>query len=215
MLACAAALVGLAACQPAEGADESTRTVTDTTATAVRANLPLDTAIFGGGCFWCMEPPFDKLKGVVSTTSGYIGGTVDNPTYKQVSAGGTGHAEVVQVVFDPARVTYAKLLTVFWRNIDPVTANRQFCDGGDQYRSAIFFHGEAQGVASRASKTALVQSRRFSKPIVTEVVAASKFYRAEEYHQDYYKKNPVRYKYYRGRCGRDDRLKELWGKPVS
>jgi len=175
---------------------------------AVRAAL--DTATFAGGCFWCMEPPFDKLKGVVSTTSGYMGGTVHNPTYEQVSAGGTGHAEVVQVVFDPSRVTYRRLLEVFWRNIDPVTPNAQFCDKGSQYRSAIFSHGDEQDEAARAAKQALQQSGRFKQPVVTEVVAAAQFYAAEGYHQDYYKKNPVRYKFYRGRCGRDARLAKLW-----
>lgn len=175
----------------------------------------LDTATFAGGCFWCMEPPFDKLPGVVSTTSGYMGGTVPDPTYEQVSAGGTRHAEVVQVIFDPARVTYARLLDVFWRNIDPITPNRQFCDGGDQYRSAIFYHDEAQQAAARTTKADLDGSKRFNKPIVTEVVAAARFYPAEAYHQDYYTKNPIRYKFYRGRCGRDDRLAELWGKPAS
>lgn len=176
---------------------------------------PLDTAVFGGGCFWCMEPPFDRLSGVLSTTSGYTGGTLVNPTYKQVSNGGTGHVEVVRVIYDPARVSYARLLDVFWRNIDPITANRQFCDAGDQYRSAIFFQNEAQRAAAVASKTAIERSRRFNRPIVTEVTAGAQFYAAEEYHQDYYKKNPIRYKFYRGRCGRDDRLKELWGKPVA
>jgi len=176
---------------------------------------PLDTAVFGGGCFWCMEPPFDRLSGVLSTTSGYTGGTLLNPTYKQVSNGGTGHVEVVRVIYDPARVSYARLLDVFWRNIDPLTANRQFCDAGDQYRSAIFFQNEAQRSAAVASRTAIEQSRRFNRPIVTEIAARARFYPAEEYHQDYYKKNPVRYKFYRGRCGRDDRLKELWGKPVA
>ncbi len=170
----------------------------------------LDTATFAGGCFWCMEPPFDKLKGVVSTTSGYMGGTVHNPTYEQVSSGGTGHAEVVQVVFDPSRVTYPRLLEVFWRNIDPITPNAQFCDKGSQYRSAIFTHGEAQNATALAAKQALQKSGRFKQPVVTEVVAAAQFYAAEGYHQDYYKKNPVRYKFYRGRCGRDDRLKKLW-----
>ena len=170
----------------------------------------LQVATFGGGCFWCMEPPFDKLKGVVSTTSGYIGGRVANPTYDQVSAGGTGHAEVVQVKYDPSKVTYAKLLEVFWRNIDPLTPNRQFCDEGSQYRSAIFFHDPAQRSAAEASKRAL--DGRFRQPIVTEIVAATTFYPAETYHQDYYTKNPIRYKFYRSRCGRDDRLKEVWGK---
>ena len=172
----------------------------------------LQVATFGGGCFWCMEPPFDKLNGVVSTTSGYIGGSVSNPTYEQVSAGGTGHAEVVQVAYDPSKISYTKLLEVFWRNIDPLTPNRQFCDAGSQYRSAIFYHGDDQRRAAEASKRALEQSGRFKRPIVTQIVAASTFYAAEKYHQDYYLKNPVRYRFYRGRCGRDDRLKEVWGK---
>ena len=179
-------------------------------ASAPATTQALKVATFGGGCFWCMEPPFDKLKGVVSTTSGYIGGRVANPTYDQVSAGGTGHAEVVQVKYDPSKVTYAKLLEVFWRNIDPLTPNRQFCDKGSQYRSAIFFHDAAQRSAAEASKRAL--DGRFRQPIVTEIVAATTFYPAETYHQDYYTKNPIRYKFYRSRCGRDDRLKEVWGK---
>ena len=179
-------------------------------ASAPATTQALQVATFGGGCFWCMEPPFDKLKGVVSTTSGYIGGRVANPTYDQVSAGGTGHAEVVQVKYDPSKVTYAKLLEVFWRNIDPLTPNRQFCDEGSQYRSAIFFHDAGQRSAAEASKRAL--DGRFRQPIVTEIVAATTFYPAEAYHQDYYTKNPVRYKFYRSRCGRDDRLKEVWGK---
>lgn len=180
---------------------------------ASEAAAALDTATFAGGCFWCMEPPFDALPGVVATTSGYTGGTVANPTYEQVSAGTTGHTEVVQVVFEPARVSYARLLEVFWVNIDPVTANQQFCDRGSQYRSAIFYHDAGQGTAARNSKTALEQSGRFDRPIVTELAAAAPFYAAEEYHQDYYKKNPIRYKFYRSRCGRDARLAELWGPP--
>jgi len=168
-------------------------------------------ATFAGGCFWCMEPPFDKLEGVVSTTSGYTGGTVTNPTYKEVSAGGTGHAEAIQIVYDPSRVTYDRLLEVFWRNIDPTTADRQFCDRGTQYRSAIFYHDEAQRAAAEASKKALETSKPFEGPIVTEITEAGPFYEAEEYHQDYYKKNPIRYKYYRFSCGRDQRLDELWG----
>ena len=175
----------------------------------------LDTAVFAGGCFWCMEPPFDRLPGVLSTTSGYTGGTVVNPTYKQVSSGGTGHAEVVRVIYDPARVSYARLLDVFWRNIDPLTANRQFCDAGHMYRSAIFFQNEQQRAVAVASKTALERSGRFNRPIVTEISGRSQFYAAEEYHQDYYKKNPIRYKFYRGRCGRDAQLKELWGEPAA
>ena len=179
-------------------------------ASAPASTQALQVATFGGGCFWCMEPPFDKLNGVVSTTSGYIGGSVANPTYDQVSAGGTGHAEVLQVKYDPSKVTYAKLLQVFWRNIDPLTPNRQFCDEGSQYRSAIFFHDAGQRRAAEASKRAL--DGRFRQAIVTEIVAATAFYPAEAYHQNYYTKNPVRYKFYRSRCGRDDRLKEVWGK---
>lgn len=169
-------------------------------------------AIFAGGCFWCMEPPFDKLPGVISTTSGYIGGRVSNPTYDQVSAGGTGHAEAVQVKYDPTRIGYAQLLEVFWRNIDPLAVDRQFCDVGDQYRSAIFPIGAEQQRLAEASKRALQDSGRFDRPIATQIVAASRFYRAERDHQDYYKRNPVRYKFYRFNCGRDQRLEELWGK---
>jgi len=157
-----------------------------------------------------MEPPFDKLNGVVSTTSGYIGGRVANPTYEQVSEGSTGHVEVVQVRYDPSKVTYGRLLEVFWRNIDPLTPNRQFCDEGSQYRSAIFFHDAGQRRAAEASKRAL--DGRFRQAIVTEIVAATAFYPAEAYHQNYYTKNPIRYRFYRSRCGRDDRLKEVWGK---
>ncbi|MGE0682901.1 MAG: peptide-methionine (S)-S-oxide reductase MsrA, partial [Candidatus Binatia bacterium] len=163
----------------------------------------LETAIFAGGCFWCMEPPFDKLDGVMSTTSGYTGGQTKNPSYEEVSSGVTGHTEAVQVVFDPAKISYAKLLDVFWRNIDPFTPNAQFCDHGSQYRTAIFYHGEEQQRLAEASKKALEQSGRFTKPIVTEIVPAGEFYKAEEYHQDYYQKNPLRYKFYRYQCGRD------------
>jgi peptide-methionine (S)-S-oxide reductase len=169
-------------------------------------------AIFAGGCFWCMEPPYDKLDGVFSTTSGYIGGFKTDPTYEQVSAGGTGHAEAVQVVYDPKKVSYEKLLDVFWRNIDPTVKDRQFCDKGSQYRSAVFVLDETQRRAAEASKAALEKSKPFREPIVTQIVDAGKFYPAEEYHQDYYLKNPVRYKYYRTSCGRDARLEELWGK---
>jgi peptide-methionine (S)-S-oxide reductase len=166
-------------------------------------------ATFAGGCFWCMEPPFDKLDGVSSTISGYAGGKKKNPTYEEVSAGNTGHAEVVQITYDPKKITYAKLLEVFWRNVDPLTPNRQFCDIGSQYRTAIFYHDETQKRLAEESKKAL--SKRFKEPIVTEIVAASEFYPAEEYHQDYYTKNPLRYKYYRYSCGRDQRLEALWG----
>jgi len=169
-------------------------------------------ATFAGGCFWCVEPPFDKLDGVLSTTSGYTGGTKKNPTYEEVSAGGTGHTEAVEVVYDPSRVSYEKLLDVFWRNIDPLTPNAQFCDRGSQYRSAIFFHDEEQQRLAEKSKKDLEESGRFAQPIVTQVVAAAEFWPAEEYHQDYYEKNPVRYRYYRYGCGRDQRLEQLWGK---
>ena len=168
-------------------------------------------ATFAGGCFWCMEPPFDKLDGVVSTTSGYTGGTKKNPTYEEVSAGGTGHAESVQVVYDPAKVSYAKLLDVFWHNVDPVTADAQFCDHGHQYRTAIFVHDAEQKKLAEQTK-AQVQKKFLEKKVATEIVPASVFYPAEEYHQDYYEKNPIRYKFYRTSCGRDARLEQLWGK---
>lgn len=180
-----------------------------------RAVLPagaaLDTAIFAGGCFWCMEPPFDKLDGVVSTTSGYTGGRVANATYEQVSAGGTGHTEAVQVVYDPRKVGYQQLLNVFWPNIDPLVKDRQFCDVGSQYRSGIFVRNAEQRRLAEASKRALERSGRFKQPIVTEITDASAFYPAEEYHQNYYQKNPIRYKFYRTGCRRDNRLKQLWG----
>lgn len=171
----------------------------------------LATATFAGGCFWCMEAPFDELPGVVATISGYAGGFKKNPSYEEVSAGATGHAEAVQVTYDSTKISYLQLLQVFWRNVDPLAANRQFCDGGTQYRSGIFFHNERQRVLAQASKQELAQSGRFQQPIVTEIVAFNEFYPAEEYHQDFYKKNPLRYKAYRSGCGRDRRLKELWG----
>jgi peptide-methionine (S)-S-oxide reductase len=170
-----------------------------------------EVATFAGGCFWCMEAPFDRLPGVVSVEVGYTGGSVKNPTYEQVSAGGTGHAESVRIVFDPANITYARLLEVFWRNIDPTVKDRQFCDVGRQYRSAIFYHGDEQRRQAEASKAALEKSKPFKGEIMTEIVSAGVFYRAEEYHQNYYKKNPIRYRFYRGGCGRDARLKDLWG----
>jgi len=170
------------------------------------------TATFAGGCFWCMEAPFDKLDGVASVTVGYTGGRKVDPTYQEVSAGTTGHAEAVQIVYDPAKIEYQKLLEVFWRNIDPLTPNAQFCDHGSQYRSAIFYHDETQKRMAEASKAGLVESGRFNKPIVTEIVPASTFWPAEDYHQHYYVKSPVRYKFYRYNCGRDARLEELWGK---
>jgi peptide-methionine (S)-S-oxide reductase len=168
-------------------------------------------ATFGGGCFWCMEPPYDTLDGVISTTSGYMGGSVNNPTYRQVVAGGTGHVEVVQVRYDAEVIDYEELLRVFWRNIDPLTDNRQFCDAGESYRPVIFAHGAEQRALAEASKAELVESGRFDEPIIVPVEDASSFWPAEGYHQDYYEKNPVRYKYYRWRCGRDQRLEALWG----
>lgn len=168
-------------------------------------------AIFAGGCFWCVESDFDKLPGVLSTTSGYVGGTVPNPTYEQVSAKQTGHAEAVEIVYDPARVSYDQLLSHFWRTIDPTTKDRQFCDVGSPYRTGIFVLDDTQLAKAQASKAALEKTKPFKEPIVTEVTRAGPFYAAEGYHQDYYKKNPVRYQYYRASCGRDSRLKELWG----
>jgi len=172
-------------------------------------------ATFAGGCFWCVEEVYEKVNGVISATSGYIGGKTADPTYEQVSAGGTGHAEAVEVVYDPAKVSYEGLLEAFWRNIDPVAVDRQFCDVGSQYRAAVFYHGAAQQQAARASKRTIEQSKRFKQPIATEIVQAGRFYAAEEYHQDYYRKNPVRYKFYKWNCGRAQRLEEVWGKPMS
>jgi len=168
-------------------------------------------ATFAGGCFWCMEAPYDKLDGVISTTSGYMGGTRKNPTYGEVSSGSTGHTEVVQVVYDPAKVSYEKLLDVYWHNVDPTVTDRQFCDVGSQYRTAIFVHTEDQRKAAEKSKDEVAKTKPFKEPIVTPVVAAGDFWPAEDYHQDYYIKNPVRYTYYRTGCGRDARLKSLWG----
>ncbi len=187
------------------------------TAPWTAAQAPMErqsaTATFAGGCFWCMEPPFDKLEGVQSTTSGYIGGRTPNPTYEQVSAGGTGHTEAVQIVYDPTRVTYEKLLDVFWQNVDSLDAGGQFCDRGDQYRTGIFAHSDEQKRLAEQSKVSV--TARLKKPVVTEIVTAGQFYPAEGYHQDYYKKNPVRYKLYRWNCGRDQRLEKLWGKPSA
>ena len=177
------------------------------------ATRPANSAIatFAGGCFWCTEADFDKVEGVISTTSGYIGGRTKNPTYESVSSNATGHAEAVQVVYDPSKVSYAKLVEYFWRTIDPTVKDRQFCDIGSSYRSAIFVHNAEQRSIAEASKKALSNNKPFRDPIVTEIVDATTFYPAEAYHQDYYNKNPVRYKYYRFNCGRDARLKELWG----
>jgi peptide-methionine (S)-S-oxide reductase len=169
-------------------------------------------AVFAGGCFWCMEEAFEKVEGVVSVTSGYMGGQKTNPTYEEVSAGGTGHAESVEVVYDPAKVSYQKLLDHFWQNVDPITPNAQFCDHGTQYRAAIFYGNDEEKRQAETSKQAVEQSKRFKEPIVTQIVTASKFYPAEDYHQDFYKKNPAKYKFYKFTCGRAQRLEMLWGK---
>lgn len=177
---------------------------------AVSANK-LETAIFAGGCFWCMEPPFEKLNGVKGVDPGYTGGTKENPTYEEVSAGGTGHVEAVQILYDPTRITYAELLDVFWRQIDPTDPGGQFVDRGSQYRSAVFYLNQEQKQLAEKSKRELAKSGRFAKPLVTEILPAARFYRAEGYHQDYYKKNPIRYKFYRFNSGRDQLLKKIWG----
>jgi len=168
------------------------------------------TAIFAGGCFWCTESDFEKLPGVISAESGYIGGRTANPSYPEVSSGATGHTEAVRVRYDPARVSYPQLLDHFWRNVDPTVKDRQFCDHGTQYRSGIYFQNEDQRKAAEASRDALLKSGKFAQ-IHTEIVAATPFYPAEEYHQDYYKKNPLRYNIYRRGCGRDARLEQIWG----
>ena len=182
-------------------------------AATTTVNVPPGHAVatFAGGCFWCMEPPYDKLPGVDATISGYTGGTKVNPTYEEVSSGRTGHAEAVQVIYDPKKISYEQLLDVYWHNVDPTVKDRQFCDSGTQYRTAIFYHDQAQRQAAEASKAALEKSKPFREPIVTQIVMAGPFYPAEDYHQDYYKKNPVRYQIYRTGCGRDARLKDLWG----
>ena len=182
-------------------------------APAANLSMAAAKATFAGGCFWCVESDFDKVPGVLSTTSGYIGGTVANPTYQQVSAKSTGHAEAVEILYDPTKVTYEQLLAKFWHSIDPTTKDRQFCDSGSPYRSAIFTHGDEQMAAAKKSLAELEKSKPFKEPVVTQIVPATAFYAAEEYHQDYYKKNPIRYTYYRTSCGRDARLAELWGSP--
>jgi len=172
----------------------------------------LEQAIFAGGCFWCLESDMDKLPGVVETISGYTGGRKENPTYEEVSAGGTGHAESVKVTFDPTRISYAKLLDAFWGFIDPTTRDAQFCDHGHQYRTAIFYRDGAQKEAAERSREQIEKTKPFKAEIVTEITTAGAFYPAEEYHQNYYKKNPLRYRFYRYNCGRDRRLEQLWGK---
>jgi peptide-methionine (S)-S-oxide reductase len=198
-----------AACGPARGNGE---TAGGPAAPAADA-AALERATFAGGCFWCMEAPFDELEGVASTTSGYTGGRVEDPTYEQVSAGGTGHAEAVQVLYDPERVSYEELLRVFWRNVDPTDDGGQFCDRGNQYRTGIFYHSEEQKRQAEASKREL--EGRFDRPVVTPIEAAGAFYPAEEYHQDFYDKSPIRYKVYRTGCGRDRLLEELWGEEAG
>jgi peptide-methionine (S)-S-oxide reductase len=201
----AVALVAVVACSPSPPKDKAAEGRTSDAASGDHG-----VAIFAGGCFWCMETPFDELDGVLSTTSGYTGGTKVNPTYKEVSAGGTGHAEAVQVAYDPSKVAYDELLNVYWRNVDPLDDGGQFCDRGEEYRTAIFVSNEEQRRLAERSKQTLGDSQRFDEPIVTEIVAAETFYPAEDYHQDYAKKNPLRYVLYRLACGRDARLEELW-----
>ena len=201
LLAALAAALGLSLA----AADEPTK----------RAEAPgpgLAVATFAAGCFWCVEPPYDKTEGVVSTTSGYTGGKVAGATYRQVGMGGTGHIEAVRVVYDPAKVGYDKLLEVYWKNVDPLDAKGQFCDKGEPYRPVIFVHDEEQRRLAEASKAALAASGRFKQPIVVKIEPAADFWIAEDYHQDYYLKNPAKYAYYRWGCGRDARLEELWGK---
>lgn len=182
----------------------------NTEAYAQNADYKTSLAIFAGGCFWCMQGPFDKLEGVTKTVVGYTGGTKENPTYEETSAGNTGHTEAIEVSFDPTKITYEKLLTVFWKNIDPTDKYGQFCDKGNQYRAEIFYQDEAQKLAAEKSKAEIEKTKTFQEPVVTQITKASKFYPAEDYHQDYYKKNPIRYKFYRNGCGRDRRLSELW-----
>ena len=168
-------------------------------------------ATFAGGCFWCMQPPFDKLSGVISTSVGYIGGKTEYPTYEEVCAGNTGHAEALEITYDPSQISYTELLDVFWRNIDPTTPDAQFFDKGTQYRTAIFYHTDEQKILAEKSKEKLENSSRYNNPIVTEITPTSKFYRAEEYHQEYYKKNTYRYEFYKYGSGREKYLEKTWG----
>lgn len=201
LLAAALGLIVFAAAGAAQTADPK-----------AEADRKLEVATFASGCFWCTEADFDKVKGVVETTSGYMGGTTPNPTYRQVSSGRTGHAEVLQLKYDPAQVTYKELLDVYWRNVDPLDGGGQFCDRGSQYRPAIFYHNEEQKRLAEESKAALEKSGRFKQPIAVEITAASTFTPAEDYHQDYYMRNSFQYFIYRSGCGRDARLEALWGK---
>lgn len=212
LLASFVAALGLTMSAAAQAPDKSKPAAKSAAATTPAPATPATAkATFAGGCFWCMEPPFDALDGVLSTTSGYIGGKQKNPTYKEVSAGITGHTEAVEIVYDPKKVSYARLLEVFWRNVDPTVKDQQFCDVGSHYRTGIFTHDDAQKAAADGSKADLMKTKPFKGSIVTEIAAATAFYPAEDYHQDYYMKNPVRYKFYRNGCGRDARLKDLWG----
>ena len=195
-----AVLAGVAFAAPVDR--PATDTSKETTMTAK--------AIFAGGCFWCMEPPFEKLDGVQTVISGYIGGDKENPTYQEVAAGWTGHAEAVEITYDPARVTYERLLEVFWMNIDPTDSGGQFVDRGSQYRSAIFYLNDEQKQLAEASREKLDKSGRFGRKIVTEIVPATRFYPAESYHQDYYKESPVRYQFYRYNSGRDQFIRSYW-----
>src|SRR4030066_1462433 len=179
--------------------------------TRIYADTKTEKATFAGGCFWCMEPPFEKLDGVTEVISGYTGGKKVNPTYEEVSYGGTGHLESVQIIYDPSKITYSELLDVFWKQIDPTDSNGQFVDRGSQYRSAIFYHNDEQKGFAEKSKEELDKSGKFRKPVATEIILASTLYKAEDYHQDYYKKNPIRYKFYRYNSGRDQYLKKAWG----
>jgi peptide-methionine (S)-S-oxide reductase len=180
-------------------------------ASAGSARADEATATFAGGCFWCMQPAFDNVPGVISTTVGYTGGHTKDPSYHEVGSGTTGHAESIEVVYDPKKVGYADLLKVFWRNVDATDGDGQFCDRGDQYRSAIFYHDEEQKGLAEQSKQEAAKALRVPGPIVTQIVPATQFYRAEDYHQSYYRKNPIRYRFYRHGCGRDRRLEEVWG----
>ena len=189
---------------------QAAKPATEAMTTAPAMARTTATAIFAGGCFWCVESDFDKLPGVIATESGYTAGRTPNPTYKEVSAGGTGHTEAVRVTYDPSKQSYRQLVDFFWRHIDPTVKDRQFCDVGSQYRSGIYFGNEAERQVAEGSRDALLKSGKFAQ-IHTEIAAASAFYPAEEYHQDYYLKNPIRYAFYRRGCGRDARVQEVWG----
>ncbi len=214
-MACAAGVFLLTACTPNQSSSAGQAPAAQTTPTEVVAapvvnGKPMAYALFAGGCFWCIEADFEKLAGVLAVESGYTAGKTLNPTYEQVSAGHTGHTEAVRVLYDPSQVSYAQLVDYFWRHIDPTVKDRQFCDVGSQYRSGIYWQNEAERATAEASRDALIKSGRFST-IHTELAPSSAFHLAEEYHQDYYKKNEMRYSYYRLSCGRDARVKKLWG----